>query len=242
MRRLVGSALFNAGWYAWSVLLAVLGAPLLLLSPRLVHAYARFWIGGVLVWLRWTCGLSHRVRGLERLPAGPVILASRHQSSWETLAFEIVFPGSAIVMKRELFQIPVVGWMMWRVGHIGVDRRAGASALRRMLADARGAAAAGRSILIFPEGTRTPVGPAAPYHPGIAAIYSQLGLPVVPIALNSGVFWPRRSFVKRGGTIDVEVLEPIPPGMSRGAFIAELRRRIDEASARLAADARPIDD
>jgi len=237
MRQLAGSLLFNVGWYLWTAVLALLGVPLLLLSPGIVHGYARFWVRGVLLWLRWTCRLTHRVRGLETLPSGPVILAARHQSSWETLAFEVIFPRSAIVMKRELFMIPVVGWMMWRAGHIGVDRAAGAVALRHLLRDARRRAQEGRAILIFPEGTRTAVGAQAPYQPGVAALYTQLGLPVVPVALNSGCFWGRRSFVKRAGVIDVEILPPIPPGLPRPVFVERLRQAIDTASSRLAANA-----
>jgi 1-acyl-sn-glycerol-3-phosphate acyltransferase len=237
MGRFVGSLLFNVGWYAWTTLLGLIGFVVVPLSARMARAYARFWIRGVLGWLRLTCGLTHRVRGLERLPAGPAIIASRHQSSWETLAFELVFPNSGIVLKRELFWIPVVGWLMWRAGHIGVDRQAGAGALRNLLREAHRVVAEGRSILIFPEGTRTPVGHSASYHPGIAALYGQLGLPVVPVALNSGAFWARRVFVKRPGVIDVEVLEPIPPGLPRKAFVATLQRRISEASDRLAAAA-----
>ncbi len=237
MRRFVGSLLFNVGWYAWTTILAIVGLPVLLLPSRAVRAYARFWVRGSLAWLRLTCGLTHRVRGLENLPPGPVIIAARHQSSWETLAFEVLFADSATVLKRELFWIPVVGWMMWRAGHLGVDRRAGAAALRRLLRDAQGVVREGRRILIYPEGTRTPPGVVAPYQPGTAAIYGQLRLPVVPVALNSGVFWARRVFIKHPGVIDVEVLEPIPPGMPRAAFLAELQRRIAAASDRLAGSA-----
>jgi 1-acyl-sn-glycerol-3-phosphate acyltransferase len=240
MRRFFGSLLFNVGWYAWTAVLAIIGLPVLLLPAAAVRAYARFWVRGILVWLRLTCQLTYRVRGLENLPSGPVIIAARHQSSWETLAFEVLFADSATVLKRELFWIPVVGWMMWRAGHLGVDRGAGASALRRLLRDARAVVGEGRRILIYPEGTRTPPGAVAPYQPGTAALYAQLRLPVVPVALNSGVFWARRVFIKHPGEIEVEVLPPIPPGMPRAAFIGELQRRINEASDRLSGPARQL--
>lgn len=234
MRLFVGSLLFNVGWYAWSIILAIVGLPVLLLPAAAVRAYARFWVRGILAWLRVTCGLRHRISGLENIPPGPVIIASRHQSSWETLAFEVLFADSATVLKRELFWIPVVGWMMWRAGHLGVNRKAGASALRQLLRDAQGVVAEGRRILIYPEGTRTPPGAARPYQPGTAALYGQLGLPVVPVALNSGLFWARRVFLKRPGLIEVEVLAPIPPGLPRAQFLAELQSRISTASDRLA--------
>jgi 1-acyl-sn-glycerol-3-phosphate acyltransferase len=108
-----------------------------------------------------------------------------------------------------------------------------------MIAKARAAAAEGRLIAIFPEGTRTAVGARAPYHPGVAALYTQLGLPLVPVAVNSGLFWGRRSFIKKSGRIVVEILPPIAPGLPRRAVMAELETRIEETTARLVADAGP---
>lgn len=234
----LGSLAFNVGWYALTAVVALGGAPLLLASARVVRGWSRFWVRGVLGWLAATRNLRHRVRGAENLPAGPFLIASKHQSSWETLAFATLFPDCAIVLKRELYWIPVVGWAMARAGNIGVDRKAGAKALRRMLREAEAAASEGRPILIFPEGTRVAVGSAPPYQPGVAALYAHLKLPVVPVALNSGVFWPRRAFVKRSGTIEVEILPPIPAGLPRTAFVGRLRAAIEPAAERLAAAAR----
>jgi 1-acyl-sn-glycerol-3-phosphate acyltransferase len=227
------SLFFNVGWYVGSALIAILGAPILVLPRRCVVAWSHFWIAFVLGWLRLTCRLTHRLGGLENLPAGPVIIASKHQSTWETLAFAWLFPNAAIVLKRELMFIPVVGWAMARAGHIGVERGSGATALRSLVRQAKAAVAEGRSILIFPEGTRTPVGAQPPYHAGTAALYRQLGVPVVPVALNSGVFWGRRKFIKWPGVIDVELLPAIPPGLDREAFMTTLRERIEGAAARL---------
>ena len=162
-------------------------------------AWANVWIDFCLWWVKVTCRITHRVNGLENRPAGPVILACKHQSSWETLAFHRLFPNAATVLKRELLYIPVVGWAMARAGNIAVERGDGAKALRSLLRQAKAAVAEGRSILIYPEGTRTPVGASLPYHAGTAALYRQLGVPVVPVALNSGVFWGRRKFIKWPG-------------------------------------------
>ena len=227
------SLLFNVGWYAGSVVIAVFGAPILLMPRRWVVAWSHFWIAFCLGWLRLTCRLTHRLRGLENMPDGPVIIACKHQSTWETLAFARLFPDAVIVLKRELLFIPVVGWAMARAGHIGVERSEGASALRGLVRRARAAIGEGRSILIFPEGTRTPVGSQRPYQVGTAALYRQLGISVVPVALNSGLFWGRRKFIKWPGVIDVEVLPPIPPGLDRQAFMATLRERIEGATDRL---------
>jgi 1-acyl-sn-glycerol-3-phosphate acyltransferase len=227
------SLLFNVGWYAGTAAIAIVGVPILLLSRRAVVAWSHFWIGFCLGWLRLTCRLTHRLAGLENMPAGPVIIAAKHQSTWETLAFALLFPNAAIILKRELLFIPVVGWAMARAGHIGVERGDGAKALRSLVRQTKAALAEGRSILIYPEGTRTPVGSQRPYQVGTAALYRQLGVPVVPVALNSGVFWGRRKFIKRPGVIDVEVLPAIPPGLDRKTFMATLRERIETATKRL---------
>jgi 1-acyl-sn-glycerol-3-phosphate acyltransferase len=227
------SLCFNAGWYSGSVVIALVGSPILLLPRRAVLAWATFWIDFIQWWLRLTCGLTHRIVGLENLPAGPVIIASKHQSSWETLAFTKVFPDAAIVLKRELLFIPIVGWAMARAGNIAVARGDGAQALRGLVRQAKATIAEGRSILIFPEGTRVAVGAERPYQAGTAALYRQLGVPVVPVALNSGLFWGRRKWVKRPGVITVEVLAPIAPGLGRKAFMAILRERIEGATERL---------
>jgi 1-acyl-sn-glycerol-3-phosphate acyltransferase len=231
------SLAFNVGWYLGSTILAIVGSPILLMPRRSVVAWSLFWIDFCLGWLRVTCRLTHRVGGLENMPAGPVIFACKHQSSWETLAFSKLFPNSAIVLKRELLFVPIVGWAMARVGNIAVARGDGAAALRGLVRQAKAAIADGRSILIFPEGTRTPVGSQRPYQVGTAALYRQLGVPVVPVALNSGLFWGRRQFIKWPGVIDVEVLPAIAPGLGREAFMATLRERIEVATARLVAGA-----
>jgi 1-acyl-sn-glycerol-3-phosphate acyltransferase len=227
------SLCFNVGWYAGTTLIALVGAPILLLPRRMVVRWAQFWIRFCLWWLRLTVGLTHRVSGAEHLPAGPMIIASKHQSSWETLAYTLLFPDAAIVLKRELLFIPIVGWAMARAGNIAVERGDGASALRGLVRQARAVIGDKRSIVIFPEGTRVAVGADKPYHVGTAALYRQLGVPVVPVALNSGVFWGRRQFVKRPGLIDVEIQPAIPPGLDRKRFMALLHERIEGATDRL---------
>jgi 1-acyl-sn-glycerol-3-phosphate acyltransferase len=227
------SLAFNVGWYLGSAIIAIVGAPLLLAPRRWVVAWARLWIAFVLWWLRVTVGIRHRVIGRENLPAGPAIIACKHQSSWETMAFTGLFDDIAIVLKRELLFIPVVGWAMARAGNIAVARGNGASALRGLVKQAKAAIAEGQSIVIFPEGTRVAPGEQKPYQVGTAALYRQLGVPVVPMALNSGLFWGRRKFVKRPGMITLEILPPIPPGLSREAFMEALRERIEGATARL---------
>ena len=231
------SFFFNVGWYVGTTILAIVGSPILLMPRRFVVAWSLVWIDFCLWWLRITCRLTHRGGGLENMPTGPVIFACKHQSSWETLAFSRLFPGAATVMKRELVLIPIVGWAMARAGNIAVERGDGAKALRGLVKQAKATLAEGRSILIFPEGTRVAVGDEKPYQVGTAALYRQLGVPVVPVALNSGVFWGRRKFIKWPGVIDVEILPAIPPGLGRDVFMATLRDRIEGATGRLVAAA-----
>lgn len=229
----LGSLLFNAGFYAISTVLAIVGLPVLVLPQGAVIVWSRLWCRSVLGWLALTTGLRHRVVGREHLPTGPYILAIKHQSTWETLAANLEFPNCAFVLKRELMWIPVVGWMMGRAGNVGIDRAAGAKALRAILRDTRRALDDGRPVVIFPEGTRTAPGSTRPYQPGVAALYSQLKVQVVPVALNSGVFWGRRTFLKKPGTITLQILPPIQPGLSRSAFMDLLRERIEGATAAL---------
>lgn len=232
MKRLRALA-FTAAFYTVTLLFALPTVFLLALPRRATVAYARLWVASVLWLLARIVGLRHVVRGMDALPAGPAILAAKHQSAWDTLALFALFDDPAIVVKRELTWIPLFGWCLLRAGMVPVDRAGGAAALRRLVATAKRRAAAGRPILVFPQGTRTPPGAVRPYQPGIAALYGALGLPAVPVALDSGLFWPRRSTLLEPGTIEVEILPAIPPGLDRRAFMARLEGAIEPATARL---------
>src|SRR5258707_6915925 len=223
--------LFNVGFYLWTLVIGLYGAPLLLGPARTVMGFGRLWAAGTLGLLAWTVGLRHEIRGTEHLPHGAAIIALKHQSAWDTVILPVLFAHPAIVIKHELAWLPIYGWYAVRAGGIPVDRGAGASALKRMLARAKKAAASGRPIAIFPEGTRTAVGARRPYHPGVAALYTQLRIPLGPVALNSGVFWGRRSFLKGPRRIILEILPAIPPGLPRRQIMTELEARIEAATA-----------
>lgn len=227
------SLLFNLFFFTWTTLCALFGSPVLLLGLRANNAYGRWWSGTVLWGLRLLCGVRGRVEGLEHLPPGASLVAMKHQSTWETLFAPQVLDAPAFVVKRELTRIPFFGWYLLRCRMISVDRKAGAAALRQMVEAARARVAEARPIVIYPEGTRRLPGDPPQYHPGVAALYQALALPVVPVALNSGLYWRRHSFLKRPGTIVMRFLEPIPPGLDRRAFLAELQQRIEDASTRL---------
>lgn len=235
---LIRSAIFNVLIWTWT-LLALAGILVAgpFLDPAGVRTYARGWERGILFLLRWVVGIRHEVRGLHHLPAEPVIIASKHQSAWETLTYHTIVHELSVGLKYELTRIPIFGRYLMKSGCIRIDRGAAAKALKSLVDGAERAMAAGLHVMIFPEGTRRAPGAAPDYKPGVAALYKQLGRPCVPVALNSGVYWGRRSFAKRPGTIVIEFLEPIPAGLPRAAFMRLLQERIEGATARLVAEA-----
>jgi 1-acyl-sn-glycerol-3-phosphate acyltransferase len=231
------SLAFNSGFILLTAVLGVLGLPLLLAPRRVVMCFGRFWARSVLALLKATVGLDCDIRGIGNLPVGPCIVAMKHQSAWDTLILHVLLVDPAVVLKRELLWVPFYGWYASRAGSIAIDRGGRAAALRRMLAAARTATEAGRPVVIFPEGTRTAPGRKLPYQPGVAALYQTLGVPLVPAAVNSGLFWGRRSFWKRPGRITLEFLEPIPPGLPRRRLMPELEDRVETATAALEREA-----
>ncbi len=228
---------FYIGFFGVTALFGVAGLPLLLAPRRWVMRFGRVWSRCVLALLRVIVGLDGEIRGIEHIPSGPSIIAMKHQSAWDTLVLPVILDDFAVVLKRELLFVPFYGWYAARAGSIAIDRRGGAGALRHMVRAARRAAAAGRPVVIFPEGTRTAPGHRLTYQPGVAALYQALALPVVPATVNSGLFWGRRSFVKRPGRITLAFLEPIPPGLPRRQLMSELESRIEAGTAALEREA-----
>jgi 1-acyl-sn-glycerol-3-phosphate acyltransferase len=227
------SLLFNLYFLGWTLLVGLLCLPLLLGGWRLANRFGRWWAGTILAGARVICGLRGEFRGLERLPAGACIVAMKHQSTWDTLAAPRFLAAPAFVLKRELMRVPVFGWYLRRCRMLPIDRAGGAKALKDLVAAAEARKAEGRPIVIYPEGTRRAPGAPPAYHVGVAALYLALNLPVVPVALNSGLYWRRRAFAKRPGTVVLEVQEPIPAGLDRRTFMRTLQERIETASQRL---------
>lgn len=230
---LARSLAFSALFYLNLTLHMVVALPLLVL-PHSVHlVFIRSYSRTSLWLLRVICGIRVEWRGREKIPQGACLVACKHQSAWETFALYAVLADPAYVLKRELMWIPLFGWHMWKAGLIPIDRGAGMAALSRMTARARAALARDRQVVIFPEGTRCRPGAEAAYKSGVAHLYSRSGVPCVPLALNSGLFWPRRSFYRFPGTILVEALDPIAPGLEPRTFLARLQNVLEEATARL---------
>jgi 1-acyl-sn-glycerol-3-phosphate acyltransferase len=229
---------FAIAFYVTTALFLVLGS-WLFVAPRSwammglkTHARVCTWL------LEKIVGTKMEVRGLEKLPTGACLIAAKHQSTWDTFALIPLFSDPAIVLKDELKWIPFYGWFCLKFEHILVKRDKGASALKKMIRDARARAAEGRQIFIFPEGTRRPPGADPDYKTGYVALYEGLDLPCVPVALNSGLFWPRRQLIRLPGTIIVEFLDPLPPGLPRKEFRRILESNLEAATRRLLDEAK----
>lgn len=220
------SLLFLLWFAALSITLSLIFWPVLLLPRGATIWLARTWARATFWGLKVFAGIGFEVRGTP--PRGPVLVASKHMSMWDTLALYLVLDRPGIVLKRELLFVPFFGWFVWKAAAIPIDREGRASALRKMAQAAKQVLKEGRPLLIFPEGTRKKQGAPPDYKPGVAGLYGMLEVPCVPVALNSGVYWT--SFLKHPGTITLEFLEVIPPGLKRGAFMALLQSRIETAS------------
>jgi 1-acyl-sn-glycerol-3-phosphate acyltransferase len=234
------SLLFNAAFFTVTALASILiGTPCLLLPRRCAQRATQAWARTVLWLARCIVGLKIELRGDVGALARPCVVAPKHQSTWDTIVFFAICDDAIYVLKKELLLIPFYGWNARKLGLIGLDRAGAGAALRSLIRAVRDAVAAGRQVVIFPQGTRLGPGEKAAYQPGIAALYAQVEAPVIPVALNSGLFWGRRSFIKRPGTIVLEILPAIAPGLDRRRFIATLEQAIETASDRLAAEAAP---
>lgn len=235
---LLRSILFNLCFYALLIVLMIVGVPLLILPGRRgVETYARLWAQWALALLDWICHLKVEFRGLEHLPDGAAIIAAKHQSFLDVLALIVKVRDFTFIHKRELGFIPLFGLYLWRGEQIAIDRAKRGNALPEVIAAAAQIFTANRRLLIFPEGTRKAVGAPPHYKAGVARIAQETNVVCVPVALDSGLFWRRRSFIRRPGTAVVEFLEPIPPGLDKESFMGLLETRIEMAGRRLVEEA-----
>jgi 1-acyl-sn-glycerol-3-phosphate acyltransferase len=235
---LLRSIVFNICFYVLLTVLMIVGSPLLVMRRQIVQRWARLWADLSLVLLERICGLKVEFRGLEHLPEGAALIAPKHQSFLETFALLHVIKDFTFVHKRELNLLPLFGWYLKGTEQIAIDRAKRSAALNQVVKGARQAFADGRQLVIFPEGTRQPVGGPPAYKAGVALVQSDTGVVCVPVALNSGLFWPRRQFRRYPGTLVIEFLEPIAAGMRRTDFMRTLEERIETATARLVDEAR----
>jgi len=235
---LVRSVAFNLAFYLNTAFWLVVALPTFFMPFWAIVEIARIWGKVNLVLLRVICGIKVEIRGREKIPQGPLLVASKHQSAWETFALVTLFPNPVFILKRELQWIPIFGWFTIKGRMVPVDRGRGAAALRAMAERARHELAQNRQLIIFPEGTRRAAGAEPRYKYGVAHVYATAGVPCLPIALNSGLFWPRRTFRRYPGTVIVEICDIIPPGLDQQTFFDTLQTEIESATARLIEEGR----
>jgi 1-acyl-sn-glycerol-3-phosphate acyltransferase len=232
------SLAFNIVFYVNLVLFLLLGAEFFALPRKWAIRALQAWARTSLWWLKVIAGTAIEVRGRQHIPKGAALVAGKHQSFWETFAILPLLDDPCMVLKKELTFIPVFGWFIFKFRMIAVERSAGSTALRQLMKRAGEEIAAGRQVVIMPEGTRRAPDDPPDYKPGAAALYATLGVPCVPFALNSGLFWPRRRFLRWPGTIVLEFLPALPPGLPRKEFQGRLEVAIETATARLVAEGR----
>ncbi len=226
------SLLFNVALWCWTAGFGLLCSPALL-SAKCSRPIPFYWIDGSLWLLKHICGLRYEIRGRQYLTAEPTLYIAKHQSALDTLVLWKELGGPAFILKRELLRIPVFGWYLWRVGNIAIDRSDGDNAIRSIGEQAAYYVKQGRSVLIFPEGTRTPPGQTVRYKTrGILALGADVLPSITPIALNAGLFWARNAFIKRPGVAVFELLDTVPNQQSREQ-IYDIKRMIEQASKRL---------
>lgn len=233
----IRSLIFNAVFYVNLTLFLVIGSPVFLMPRKTAIRALQLWATTSIWWMKIICGTRMEVRGLEHLPNGPLLVAGKHQSFWETFAILPLLDDPCMVLKKELAYIPLFGWYIPKFRMIAVARDQASKAMRKLLADGRREIEAGRQIVIMPEGTRSAPGAPPDYKPGAAALYGALGCPCLPFALNSGLFWPRRKFLRYPGTIVLEFLPLIPAGLPRKEFQQRLQASIEAGTNQLLSEA-----
>jgi 1-acyl-sn-glycerol-3-phosphate acyltransferase len=227
------SLIYNVLFYLLLAFWIIVAIPTFVMPRSGILSIARAWARSSIWLLRVVCNVKVEYRGIEKIPKGPLLVASKHQSMWETFALLQFFDQPLYILKRELTLIPFFGWYLIKAGMIAVDRRAGGRALLKMVRQASEEVRRGRQLIIFPEGTRRPVGAPPQYKPGVAQLYASCRESCLPVALNSGLFWPRRTFMRYPGTLVIEFLDLLPPGLPRDEFLVRVSTLIEDATQRL---------
>lgn len=229
---------FNVAMAGLVCAVALISGPFVLLLPRQVAiSVADWWCRANLKLLHVLVGIDLEIRGAEHIPTGAALVAAKHHSALETFGLMPSLRDPAFILKRELTWLPFFGWFLLRMKMIAINRKAGSEALAQIIEQAKVAAADGRQIVIYPEGTRRKVGEPPRYKLGVGHLYEKLGLPCHPVAIDAGVFWPKGTIMRRQGRAVIEFLEPIPPGMERNAFLELMKERIENGTQALVAEA-----
>ena len=230
---LIRSLVFQVVFYTSFIVLMTIGLPTMLISREAVMVVVRLWARTSLWFLAAICGTRVEFRGLQHVPKGAAIIAPKHQSFLETFALITVLPKFTYILKKELVSVPFFGWWLRATDQIAIDRARRGGILTQLRKDVRAKLDSGRQVVIFPEGTRTPVGAAAAYKTGVAVLCADCVVPCTPVALNAGLFWPRHSLLRPPGTVVIEFLPPITPTSDKRLFVESLEKAIEPATAAL---------
>lgn len=228
---MIRSALFNLCYVLWTLLVGVLFLPIVFFPTAIIIlVVGKIWAKGLYFFLRLFCNLKLDLRGIANRTNHPAIYASKHQSALETIMFHILIKKPVYILKQELLNIPVFGFYLKKMGMIAIDRNGGMKSLKLMLKQVEEKISQGYSIIIFPEGTRTSPGETVEYNAGITAIYNLKAAEIIPVALNTGKYWSKNSFVKKPGKFVIEFLPAISNQLDKKEFLAELQKQIETKS------------
>ena len=226
----IRSILFYLLLSFWTIFMGLLCLPFLILPSSYLKHPIKLWIAGIFFFLKYVCLISHEIQGQEHIPSHAVLVASKHQSAFETFALFYYLPQAIFIHKKQLFWIPIFGQYLKKINMISIDRKGGASAMRRMLKKTKEKVALGFSIIIFPEGTRKKIGDAPDYKSGFVGIYKEMNTKILPIAVNSGKCWPKHTFVKKAGHIIIKILPPLEANIDRKKILSDVEMKIEEAT------------
>ena len=214
----------------WTILLGILCLPYLILPSYYLSKPVKIWILGIFILLKYVCKITHEIQGFKNIPSEAVLVASKHQSAFETFALFYYLPKAIFIHKKQLFFIPIFGQYLKKINMISIDRKGKASTMRLMLKQTSKRAQYGFSIIIFPEGTRKKPGEKPDYKSGFVGLYNELKTPILPVAVNSGKCWPKDTFVKKPGKIIIKFLPLIDSNLSRANVLSEVKTKIEKAT------------
>jgi len=225
---LIRSILFYLVLSLWTIFMGFLCLPFLFLPSNMLWSPVRFWIAGIFFLLKYICKISHEVRGLENIQSKAILIASKHQSAFETFALFYYLPKVTFIHKKQLFLIPIFGQYLKKINMISIDRKGGAKTMRQMLKKTKEKLSDGFSLVIFPEGTRKKPGEKPDYKSGFVGVYKHLNSEILPVAVNSGNCWPKHSFIKKSGKIIISILKIIPAGLEQSVVLDKVKETIEK--------------
>ena len=214
----------------WTILMGLLCFPYLFLPSYYLNKPVKIWISGIFILLKYICNITHEIQGIENIPSEAVLVASKHQSAFETFTLFYYLPKAIFIHKKQLFFIPIFGQYLKKINMISIDRKGGATTMRLMLKQTKEKALHGFSIIIFPEGTRKKPGASPNYKSGFIGIYNEMKTQILPVAVNSGKCWPKHTFIKKSGKIIIKFLPLINSHLSRNEVLSEVEKKIEEAT------------